>query len=145
VVGFVRTAAKLRGHVARLATEPSVLWVEYQAPQDVLCAFGFDPVRDLGLRLAGERRNPTIRSAKFKEIILPGTYRKIRWNFFRMHFQFLMANEIPGEYDYPMIVCGSVSLADRIADPEAAVAAAYTDRRPPGSVAPPSESIPIGV
>ncbi|HEX6443007.1 MAG TPA: hypothetical protein VF007_12520 [Stellaceae bacterium] len=130
VVGFVRTADKLRGHIARLATDPSILWVEYQAPQDVLCAFGFDPVRDLGLRLDGERQNPTIRSAKFKEIILPATYRKIRWNFFRMHFQFLMANEVLGEYDYPMIVCGPVFLADRIADPEAAVAAAYGARTP---------------
>ena len=134
VVGFVRTAEKLRGHVARLATEPAVLWVEYQAPQDVLCAFGFDPVRDLGLRLTGERHNPTIRSAKFKEIISPSSYRKIRWNFFRMHFQFLMANDIPGEYDYPMIVCGPAFLADRIADPEAAVTAAYGDGPPSAPV-----------
>jgi len=145
VVGFVRTADKLRGHVARLATDPSIRWVEYQAPQDVLCAFGFDPVRDLGLRLDGERHNPTIRSAKFKEIILPATYRKIRWNFFRMHFQFLMANEIPGEYDYPMIVCGPVFLADRIADPEGAVAAAYHDGRPSALIGAHPNSVPVGV
>jgi pimeloyl-ACP methyl ester carboxylesterase len=129
VVGFVRTAEKLRGHIARLATEQSLLWVEYQAPQDVLNAFGFDPVRDLGLDLGGaERRNPTIRSAKFKETILPATYRRIRWNFFRMHFHFLMPNDIPGEYDYPMIVCGPVFLANRIADPEAAVRQAYGEQ-----------------
>ena len=42
-----------------------------------------------------------------------------------MHFQFLMPIEIPGEYDYPMIVCGPVALADRIADPAAAVRATY--------------------
>lgn len=144
VVGFVRTADKLRGHVARLATDPSILWVEYQAPQDVLCAFGFDPVRDLGLRLEGARHNPTIRSAKFKEIILPATYRKIRWNFFRMHFQFLMANEVLGEYDYPMIVCGPVSLADRIADPEAALAAAYGERRSPAILSSRPESMALG-
>src|ERR1051325_5849894 len=111
VVGFVRTAEKLRGHIAGLATEKSLLWVEYQAPQDVLNAFGFDPVRDLGLELrGGERCNPTIRSARFKETISPAIYRRIRWNFFRMHFHFLMPNDIPGEYDYPMIVCGPVPL-----------------------------------
>jgi pimeloyl-ACP methyl ester carboxylesterase len=130
VVGFVRTADKLRGHIARLATETSLLWVEYQAPQDVLNAFGFDPVRDLALDLGDAARiNPTIRSAKFRETILPATYRRIHWNFFRMHFQFLMANDIPGEYDYPMIVCGPVSLADRIADPEATIGRVYGDRR----------------
>jgi len=126
VVGFVRTADRLRRHIARLATEGSLLWVEYQAPQDVLNAFGFDPVRDLDLDLGGAARvNPMIRSARFKETILPSTYRSMRWNFFRVHFHFLMPNEIPGEYDYPMIVCGPVSLADRIADPAAAVRAAY--------------------
>ncbi len=132
VVGFVRTADKLRGHIARLATEASLLWVEYQAPQDVLNAFGFDPVRDLQLQLDAPRRNPTIRSAKFRETILPATYRKIHWNFFRMHFQFLMAIDIPGEYDYLMIACGPVSLADRIADPEAAISTIYGEQPAPG-------------
>ena len=86
-------------------------------------------MRDLELDLGGRARcNPTIRSARFKETILPSTYRRIHWNFFRMHFHFLRPNDIPGEYDYPMIACGPVLLADRIADPEAAIAAAYGER-----------------
>ena len=36
-----------------------------------------------------------------------------------------MANEIPGEYDYLMIACGPVALADRIADPAGAVRTTY--------------------
>jgi hypothetical protein len=126
IVGFVRTADRLRRDIARLVTARSLLWVEYQAPQDVLNAFGFEPVRDLRLDLGGQAPiNPKIRSARFKETLLPSSYRKIRWNFFRMHFHFLMANEIPGEYDYLMIACGPVTLAERIADPKAAVGAAY--------------------
>jgi hypothetical protein len=48
-----------------------------------------------------------------------------------MHFQFLSADEVPGEYDYLMMTCGPVSLADRISDPAAAVNRAYgpTDQR----------------
>ena len=42
-----------------------------------------------------------------------------------MHFHFLMANEVPGEYDYLMIACGPVTLADRIENPREAVAATY--------------------
>ena len=49
----------------------------------------------------------------------------MRWNFFRVHFHFLMANEVPGEYDYLMIACGPVRLADRIENPQAAVAMTY--------------------
>lgn len=126
IVGFVRTAERLRRDIARLATSDRLLWVEYQAPQDALNAFGFEPVRDLRLDLgAARQRNPRIRSARFKETLLPTTYRKIRWNFFRVHFHFLMANEVPGEYDFLMIACGPVALADRIADPQAAVHSAY--------------------
>jgi hypothetical protein len=126
IVGFVRTAERLRRRIAELATSGRILWVEYQAPQDVLNAFGFDPVRDLQLDLGdADRVNPKIRSARFKETLLPDTYRKMRWNFFRVHFHFLMANEVRGEYDYLMIACGPVSLADRIADPEAALRATY--------------------
>jgi pimeloyl-ACP methyl ester carboxylesterase len=126
IVGFVRTAERLRRDIARLVADATLLWVEYQAPQDVLNAFGFDPVRDLRLDIGDAVPvNPRIRSARFKETLLPASYRKIRWNFFRVHFHFLMANEVPGEYDYLMIACGPVSLADRIADPPAAVHKTY--------------------
>lgn len=143
IVSFVRTAAQLRRDIARLAASPSLLWVEYQAPQDVLNAFGFEPVRDLGLDLGGAPQvNPKIRSARFKETLSPATYRKIRWNFFRVHFHFLMANEIPGEYEYLMIACGPVSLADRIADPKGAVRAAYGT---PGTDSASAEAKPASV
>lgn len=145
IVGFVRTAEPLRRDIARLVTTDSLLWVEYQAPQDALNAFGFAPLRDLKLDIGAARaRNPAVRSARFKETLSASTYRKIRWNFFRVHFHFLMANEIPGEYDYLMIACGPVSLADRIADPERAIGAVYGARsaadpvrapRPSGSAA----------
>ncbi len=120
------SARRLRGAIVRVATEPSLLWVEYQAPQDPFHAFRFDPVRDLHLDLGARPRiNPVIRSARFKQTLLPRTYRRLRLQFFRLHFQFLMANERPGECDYLMIACGPVSLADRIRDPEQAVIDAY--------------------
>jgi hypothetical protein len=126
IVGFVRTADRLRRDIVALVTSPRLLWVDYQAPQDALNAFGFEPVRDLKLEIGAARRlNPKIRSARFKETLLAATYRKIRWNFFRVHFHFLMANEVPGEYDYLMIACGPVPLAYRIENPREAVEATY--------------------
>ncbi len=120
------SAQRLRGAITRVAIEPSLLWVEYQAPQDPFHAFRFDAVRDLQLDLGGcARINPVIRSARFKQTLRPHTYRRLRLQFFRLHFQFLMANERPGECDYLMIACGPVSLADRIRDPEQAVIDAY--------------------
>jgi hypothetical protein len=125
-VAFFRGAAEFRRKVARLVVEPSLLWVEYQAPQDVMNAFGFDPARDLTGEIGDALPiNPRIRSARFKETLRPASYRRLCWNFFRMHFNFLAANELPGEYDYLMIACGPVTLADRIADPRGAIRRTY--------------------
>jgi hypothetical protein len=122
VAGYLRKAERFRQAIVTLATAPSLLWVEYQAPQDWLNAFQFEPIRDLRLDLGGRAQtNPQIRSPRFKETLFPRNYRKMRWKFLRIHFQFLMPVDVPGEYDYPMIVCGPVALADRIADPKRAV------------------------
>jgi hypothetical protein len=37
----------------------------------------------------------------------------MRWNIFRMHFQFIMANDQPARYDYFSMVCGPMTLVDR--------------------------------
>ncbi len=111
----------IRRHLARVLQAEQVLWVEYQAPQDWLNAAGFNPVRMFPQGPA-ERdcSNPVIRSARFAEITSEQTYRLMRRSPFRMHFQFMMANDRPGEYDFYMMVLGPVSLAARIRDPDEA-------------------------
>jgi hypothetical protein len=44
-----------------------------------------------------------------------------------VHFQFVMANEMPHAYDFFMIVCGPVPLRERISHPQAALAAITSD------------------
>jgi len=57
-------------------------------------------------------------SVRFREIIKPEHYNLFRWKFFRVHFQFVMANERPHAYDFFMIVCGPIPLSERMARPE---------------------------
>ena len=64
---------------------------------------------------------------RFREIIKPEHYNLFRWKFFRVHFQFVMANELPHAYDFFMIVCGPIPLIERMARPEAALAVATGD------------------
>jgi len=64
---------------------------------------------------------------RFREIIRPEHYNVWRWKFFRVHFQFVMANERPHAYDFFMIVCGPIPLRERMARPEAALAIATGD------------------
>ena len=121
VAALNRRAGAIHRSLARLMREPDVLWAEYQAPQDWLNAAGFNPLRSLPLGLPeAECRNPVIRSARFAEITSEQTYRSMLRSPFRMHFQFMMANDLPGEYDFVAMTVGPVGLAERLRDPEAA-------------------------
>ncbi|SFU82683.1 hypothetical protein SAMN02799631_02533 [Methylobacterium sp. 174MFSha1.1] len=111
-------AQPVRADVMRLVASARLVWTDYQAPQDWMNFPGFNPARDLGETPAGPVRNPMIRSTKFREIIVPDVYRRISFRPFRMHFQFLMANDLPGEYDFFALTLGPQPLRERVLHPE---------------------------
>jgi hypothetical protein len=127
IVGFHKAAQDFRDHLRQLAVEPAIDWIDCQSRKDVMNFFHFDPVTAHGIELGSERHNPTIAHVRFREIVEPAHYNLFRWQFFRVHFQFVMANEQPHAYDFFMIVCGPVPLRERIACPEAALAVATGD------------------
>ena len=89
--------------------------------------YQFDPIASHGIDVGAARRNPKIVPVRFRDIIQPEHYEKFRWQFFRVHFQFVMANELPNAYDFFMIVCGPVPLSARMAVPDAALDVATGD------------------
>ena len=89
--------------------------------------YQFDPIAGHGIDVGAARRNPKIVAVRFRDIIKPEHYERFRWQFFRVHFQFVMANERPNAYDFFMIVCGPVPLSERMAAPDAAMAIATGD------------------
>jgi hypothetical protein len=127
IVGFHAVSQDFRDHLRQLAMEPSVDWIDCQSRKDVMNFFPFDPIAGHGIDVGTLRRNPTIVPVRFREIIQPEDYNLFRWKFFRVHFQFVMANERPHAYDFFMIVCGPVPLRERMARPEAALAIATGD------------------
>jgi hypothetical protein len=127
IVGFHAASGEFREHLRRLAIEPSIDWIDCQSRKDVMNFFPFDPVAGHGIDVGPARRNPTIVPVRFREIIRPEHYDRFRWKFFRVHFQFVMANERPHAYDFFMIVCGPVPLRERMADQSAALAVATGD------------------
>jgi hypothetical protein len=105
-----------------LAVEPSIDWIDCQSRKDVMNFFPFDPIAGHGIDAGPARRNPTIVPVRFREIIRPEHYNRFRWKFFRVHFQFVMANERPHAYDFFMIVCGPVPLRGRVSQPATTLA-----------------------
>jgi hypothetical protein len=127
IVGFHAASTEFRGHLRQLAIEPSIDWIDCQSRKDVMNFYPFDPVAGHGIDVGPLRRNPQVVSVRFREIIKPEHYNAFRWKFFRVHFQFVMANERPHAYDFFMIACGPVPLRERMASPEAALAIATGD------------------
>jgi pimeloyl-ACP methyl ester carboxylesterase len=127
IVGFHAASQDFRDHLRLLAIEPSIDWIDCQSRKDVMNFYPFDPIAGHGIDVGASRRNPTIVPVRFREIIKPEHYNLFRWKFFRVHFQFVMANELPHAYDFFMIVCGPIPLNERMARPEAALAVATGD------------------
>lgn len=127
IVGFHAASKDFRDHLRQLAIEPSIDWIDCQSRKDVMNFYPFDPIAGHGIDVGAARRNPTIVPVRFREIIKPEHYNLFRWKFFRVHFQFVMANERPHAYDFFMIVCGPIPLSERMARPEAALAMATGD------------------
>jgi hypothetical protein len=102
----------VREAIRRVAVEPSLRWVDCQARKDVINFPNFDPVDGVGIRIGGERRNPIVWVVRFRDLLAVEFYQRLRWNFFRMHFQFIMANDRRGPYDYFMMTCGPAPFID---------------------------------
>jgi hypothetical protein len=127
IVGFHAAAQDFRDHLRQLAVEPSIDWIDCQARKDVMNFYQFDPIKGHGIDVGSAVRNPIIVPVRFRDIVKPDHYESFRWQFFRVHFQFVMANERPNAYDFFMIVCGAIPLGERMAAPAAALAIATGD------------------
>jgi hypothetical protein len=64
---------------------------------------------------------------RFRDLLSLEFYLRIRANFFRLHYQFIMANDRRAAYDYFMLVCGPAPVADWARSPEAVLAAFAAD------------------
>jgi hypothetical protein len=111
-IGLHRAASRVRKTTARIAVEPSILWIDAQARADVLNFYNFDPVTGLGIDVGPQRCNPLIWLVRLRDMLAPEFYNQLRWNLFRMHYQFIMANDMRAPYEYMMLVCGPVPVEE---------------------------------
>jgi hypothetical protein len=133
-VGLHRHASRVRAVIHRVAIEPSILWIDVQARADWLNFYNFDPVDGIGIDAGAGRCNPLIWTVRLRDMLAPEFYKKLRWNLFRMHYQFIMANDMRAPYEYLMLVCGPVPVeqwARRSRDILAGFAADAAYRAPP--------------
>ncbi|MFY0597167.1 MAG: hypothetical protein JXQ85_12115 [Cognatishimia sp.] len=116
MVSFLPEAHRLRADLGYLCQQENISWVDVSAPGDG-CAFALcDPVAVSGVAPETGKRWPLVLSAAFTQTLSPARWKELRWQFFRLHFQYLCAFDNPGDYDYFKITAGPVTLGSRFED-----------------------------
>ncbi|SEQ22640.1 hypothetical protein SAMN05428995_103285 [Loktanella sp. DSM 29012] len=111
MVSFLPDAHRLRADLQFLS-EQNITWVDVTAPGDG-CAFALcDPVAVSGVATPAQRW-PLVISAAFTQTLSEARWAELRWQFFRLHFQYLCAFDRPGDYDYFRITAGPQTLGAR--------------------------------
>lgn len=98
--------AWLRADAQRLAGEPSLSWAEFQARDDFISFYKFDPVRLRRVADGPQPHGPVIHRVQIHQMLSRKTLRRLRFDYMRTHYQFVMANEQRTAYDYFMLMCG---------------------------------------
>jgi len=110
--------AWLRGQTRRLAAEPSLTWAEYQARDDFISFHRFDPVRLAHVDDIRREDGPIIHRVQIHRMLSEKTRRRFRFNYMRLHYQFVMANERRSPYDYFMLMCGPAPFRRTVTAPD---------------------------
>jgi pimeloyl-ACP methyl ester carboxylesterase len=97
---------RFRQATQAVADELSIRWTEYQARDDVVSFYRFDPVTLKRVSRNGSDGRPNIRRVQIHSMMDPESFRRNRYDYMRMHYQFLMGNGQRAPYDYCLIVCG---------------------------------------
>jgi len=115
MVSFLPRADRLRADLHYLCGRSELTWVDVTAPGDG-CAFALcDPVAVTGVAPAAGKLWPLVLSAAFSQTLSPARRRALRWQFFRLHFQYMCAFDRPGAYDYFRVTAGPLTLGARLA------------------------------
>lgn len=108
-----------RAALKRVASEPDLDWIDFTIAQDGACFALHDPVQSAGLaHPQGGEPKPKLLSVRLFDLFSPDEFKRIRRNWYQVHFQYLMATQRAGDYDYFAITAGPLTLADRFAHRE---------------------------
>jgi hypothetical protein len=92
--GLIPWAHDFRRQLAHLAAAENLAWVDISSPHDIASFALQNPVTASGVCIDGKPpQRPQVVSGAFSEVLTPQTLTRLKYNVFRMHFQYLMAGE----------------------------------------------------
>lgn len=114
LVTFLPKAKQLRAELKVLADGSSVKWYDFSARRDGACVSEGDLITMAGIpREPGAPEWPRRIPVSLVKMFPPDSYRIIKKDLFRVHFQYLMASERLTDYDYFAMTAGPLRLTSR--------------------------------
>jgi hypothetical protein len=104
------SASRLRTATAVIA-QSEVPWLDAQSLTDALNFYHTDPAAVLGL---AAKRPPVLQFVRFRTLLTPQTYRRIKRDWLRVHRQFVLAAERRASYSWHMTLAGPFRFAEII-------------------------------
>jgi hypothetical protein len=112
--GLLAQEEEFRSELVFLNRFDGLPWVDVSAAEDVASFAALNPVHASGVACGvTDARRPRVLSGEFRKILTAKTYARASWDLFRMHFQYLMAQELPYENDYFSITTDTATFAHR--------------------------------
>lgn len=117
LVSFLPDASMLREDLEHLAGSPYIKWYDFSARRDGACVSEGDLVTMAGVsRELGAPVWPRRIPVSLVKMFSPDTYKAVKKDLFRVHFQYIMAAEQLTDYDYFAITAGPLKLTSRYPD-----------------------------
>jgi hypothetical protein len=115
ILSALQEAGFFRDDLRLVANSRDWTWVDFTAPADGCCFVLTNPTAGCeGVPESADAR-PKLLSPRFATLFNSASYARIVRDKMRYHFQYLMAAEKPGAYDYFAITAGAATLAERFA------------------------------
>lgn len=95
--------ANLKRDLAEVAASDALVWLDETSPGDPVSSCGVDPLH--GLDVPG-RLWPIRKSPRFHLLMTKANFRRIKLRPLDFHFQYLMAGDVLGAYDYFRMTAG---------------------------------------
>ena len=114
---MIPQAQFFRDRLKVLVEAVQICWVDFNQTSDWTCCARDDLLAMAGIPTPPGAPRPLPRSPRIHMLFSVQRYEALKRDRFRLHFQYLMAGEQAGEYDFFAITCGPAALAERFAYP----------------------------
>lgn len=113
LVSFQPNATAFRRELGRIAIQKGLVWIDYTSPIDGACFPLHDFMESSSIMLE-KGEGPLYLSPRFHKLYDKIFYLKLRRDWYKTHFLYLMSTQKRGAYDYYAMTAGAESIRSKI-------------------------------